>query len=193
MYSAEYLSSGIRGSSTILHLSYILQTWPSKPNIRSLATVCLLSLIFHTIKFQLTNWSIARSGTNHRILDRLFYPVKLICWLKRPKENLWLTWMFEENFRTNILLLLLLLCSIFMKGRKYVFCLGHPTCGFWVKQTLYRSGQTLRVPGVWDFQISRHSAYEGGVIVSPKHRSPLPPRKYSWYSFLLEAESTPGP
>ena len=25
------------------------------------------------------------------------------------------------------------------------------------------------------------------------HRLPLPPRKYSWYSFLLEAESTPGP
>ena len=30
-------------------------------------------------------------------------------------------------------------------------------------------------------------------VVSPTHRSPLPPRKYSWYSFLLEAESTPGP
>jgi hypothetical protein len=25
------------------------------------------------------------------------------------------------------------------------------------------------------------------------HRPPLPPRKYSWYSFLLKAESTPGP
>jgi hypothetical protein len=24
------------------------------------------------------------------------------------------------------------------------------------------------------------------------HRPPLPPMKYSWYSFLLEAESTPG-
>jgi len=24
------------------------------------------------------------------------------------------------------------------------------------------------------------------------HWLPLPPRKYSWYSFLLEAESTPG-
>jgi hypothetical protein len=27
--------------------------------------------------------------------------------------------------------------------------------------------------------------------VSPTHRPPLPPTKYSWYSFLLEAESTP--
>jgi len=30
-------------------------------------------------------------------------------------------------------------------------------------------------------------------VVSPKHRPLLPPRKYSWYSFQLEAESTPGP
>ena len=30
-------------------------------------------------------------------------------------------------------------------------------------------------------------------FVSTTHRPPLPPRKYSWYSFLLEAESTPGP
>ena len=35
--------------------------------------------------------------------------------------------------------------------------------------------------------------HEGGKVVSPKHRPPLPPRKYFWYSFLLEAESTPGP
>jgi len=36
-------------------------------------------------------------------------------------------------------------------------------------------------------------AYEGGKIVSPTHWPPLPPRKYSWCSLLLEAESTPGP
>ena len=29
--------------------------------------------------------------------------------------------------------------------------------------------------------------------VSPTHRPSLAPRKYSWYSFLLEAESIPGP
>jgi hypothetical protein len=39
----------------------------------------------------------------------------------------------------------------------------------------------------------RQSAHEGGKVVSPTHRPPLPPRKDSWYSFLLEAESTPGP
>ena len=36
-------------------------------------------------------------------------------------------------------------------------------------------------------------AQDGGKVVSLTHRPPLLPRKYSWYSFLLEAESTPGP
>jgi len=39
-------------------------------------------------------------------------------------------------------------------------------------------------------QISRQSANEGGKIVSTTNRPPLPPLppgKYSWYSFLLEA------
>jgi hypothetical protein len=37
------------------------------------------------------------------------------------------------------------------------------------------------------------TAQDGGKVVSLTHRPPLPPRKYSWYSFLLEAESTPRP
>jgi hypothetical protein len=49
-----------------------------------------------------------------------------------------------------------------------------------------------RVLGEWGSQIPRQSAHEGGKVVSPRHRPALPPRKYSWYSFLLESESTPG-
>jgi hypothetical protein len=36
-----------------------------------------------------------------------------------------------------------------------------------------------------DSQISWQSAYEGGKVVS--HLYPPPPRKYSWYPFLLES------
>jgi hypothetical protein len=53
-------------------------------------------------------------------------------------------------------------------------------------------GQALKVPESWGSQISRQSAHESGKVISPKHRSPLHPRKYYWYSFLLETESIQG-
>ena len=45
-------------------------------------------------------------------------------------------------------------------------------------------------------QISRQSAHEGGKAVNRNTGRlylPSPTRKYSWYSFLLEAELMPGP
>jgi len=37
------------------------------------------------------------------------------------------------------------------------------------------------------------TAQDGGKVISLTHQPPFTPRKYNWYSFLLEAETTPGP
>ena len=42
--------------------------------------------------------------------------------------------------------------------------------------------------GPEDSQTARQSAHEGGKVVSPKFRTPLTPRRYPRYSFLLEGE-----
>jgi hypothetical protein len=39
-------------------------------------------------------------------------------------------------------------------------------------------------------RISRQTAHEGGNVVNPTHRPPLPPREDPWYSLLLESESS---
>jgi len=48
-----------------------------------------------------------------------------------------------------------------------------------LKQFLCRSGQALRFRAGCYSQISGQPEHEGGKVISPKHRKPLPPKKYS--------------
>ena len=61
-----------------------------------------------------------------------------------------------------------------------------------IKQSNYMPGEALRNSGGWGSQISRLLSHEGCKLVNPVHWLPLPPRKYSWNSFLLQVESTWG-
>jgi hypothetical protein len=48
--------------------------------------------------------------------------------------------------------------------------------------------ETSRLPHFLDNRLT-----DGGEVVSLTHRPPFTPGEDSWYLFLLEAESTPGP
>jgi hypothetical protein len=47
--------------------------------------------------------------------------------------------------------------------------------------------ETSRIP-----HFSNNQLTDGGEVVSLRRRPPITPQEDSWYSFLLEAESTPG-
>ena len=51
----------------------------------------------------------------------------------------------------------------------------------------------LEWPRGFQFPDFMTTAHDGGRLSALRTGCFLPPRKYSWYSFLLEAESTPGP
>jgi hypothetical protein len=48
--------------------------------------------------------------------------------------------------------------------------------------------ETLMLPHFLDNRLT-----DGGEVVNLTRRSPFTPQEDSWYSFLLQAESTPGP
>jgi len=102
-----------------------------------------------------------------------------VAWLHYQK---WITRMLNEwmnewmNERMNEWMLFYVLNST-----KHKIYLNHKKHE--VKQSHYRPGEALRAPEGWGFHISRHSAHEGGKVVSPTHRPPLLSRKNSWYSF----------
>ena len=72
-------------------------------------------------------------------------------------------------------------------------CAEHNPCVHYLYYTRKaKVKQPLGVPGSGDSQIARQFVHEGGKVVSPMRRPPLPPRKYPRFSFLLEAKSTAG-
>jgi len=63
---------------------------------------------------------------------------------------------------------------------------SHPITGL-DRPRGFQEVEAPRFPDIRHMKVVRLSALRTGRLY------PLPPRKYSWYSFLLEAESTPGP
>jgi hypothetical protein len=62
-----------------------------------------------------------------------------------------------------------------------------------VKLSLYRPWRPLGFREVEAPTFSDIQLIDGSKVVSPMRQPLFTPQEYSWYSFLLEAESTPGP
>jgi len=90
----------------------------------------------------------------------------------------------------RILTIIYLRQTIFPWYTLQLFCELY--CTFKSKTISYRPVTVLEGPVIGGCHISRQSAREGSKVVSRRQRSPLPLRKYAWYSVLLEAESTAG-
>jgi len=74
--------------------------------------------------------------------------------------------------------------------RKYLFILLNTNKGKAVPLQARNVPEGSRKLSFPDFLTT---AEDGDKVVSLTHRPLFTPRKYSWYSFLLEAESTTGP
>jgi hypothetical protein len=108
---------------------------------------------------------------------------KFIVWIRRNEK--WDVWRKEEIGHA---------CEILLeniKGRDKEGDLGMER----VKPSSYKPGQTLVTLEGSGSQNLRQSAYKGDKVVSRMQRQlvPPPPKVYTWYSCLLEAELTLGP
>ena len=82
------------------------------------------------------------------------------------------------------------------KPRKNVICILNKQINIWFYSSL--SGPLQSWSGPEGYRKLRFPDYvttaqDSGKVVILTHRPLFTPRKYSWYSFLLEAESIPGP
>jgi hypothetical protein len=82
----------------------------------------------------------------------------------------------------------------------YSNCIMHYVALARLQQTFYKAVSFLKVKGKATCMdvaetpaISRQSAHDSSNVFSPKQWPLLPTRRYPYYSFLLEDESTPGP
>jgi hypothetical protein len=81
----------------------------------------------------------------------------------------------------------------------YLLKLQHMTADMtsYCKRYSYPCNRTWRPIGLWDVEAPKFCLdirlTDGSKVVSPTRRLPFTPQENCWYSFLLEAESTPGP
>jgi hypothetical protein len=68
--------------------------------------------------------------------------------------------------------------------------IGHCTRKY-IGKDIYKQAY-YRPIGFWEAEVSRKTLNGVGKGANLKQRPPLPPRKYYWYSFLLEAASITG-